>query len=88
MERTFITLDRKVDEKFGVLDQKIDKKFDTVITKFDGVMHELQSHREEDVAGAEQLRRHDDQLLNHEKRIAPLNFRRDPNKHIRKNPAL
>ena len=45
---------------------------DTVITKLDGVMQQLQSHREEDIAGAQQLHRHDDQLLNHERRITAL----------------
>jgi uncharacterized protein with von Willebrand factor type A (vWA) domain len=69
---TFGILDHKIDEKFGVLDRKIDEKFDTVITKLDGVMHELQAHRDEDVVGARQLHRHDDQLLNHEKRIATV----------------
>lgn len=29
-------------------------------------------HRDEDIAGAEQLRRHDDQLKKHEARIAKL----------------
>ena len=42
------------------------EKLDIVSTKLDGVMKEVQAHREEDVVGAEQLRRHDDQLQNHE----------------------
>jgi hypothetical protein len=58
-----------VDEK---LDQKLDDKFGTVITKLDGVMNELQAHREEDIFGASQLRRHDDQLLDHARRIKTL----------------
>ncbi len=58
-----------VDEK---LDEKLDNKFGTVITKLDGVMKELQTHREEDVFGASQLRRHDDQLLDHARRINTL----------------
>ena len=45
---------------------------DLVITKLDGVMKEVQAHREEDVVGAEQLRRHDDKLENHERRIKTL----------------
>jgi hypothetical protein len=58
-----------VDEK---LDEKLDNKFGTVITKLDGVMKELQAHREEDIFGASQLRNHDDQLLDHARRIKTL----------------
>jgi hypothetical protein len=58
-----------VDEK---LDTKLDAKFGTVITKLDAVMKEVQAHREEDVAGAEQLRRHDDKLKDYERRIKTL----------------
>jgi hypothetical protein len=54
------------------LDKKLDNKFGTVITKLDGVMKELQAHREEDVFGASQLSRHDDQLLDHDRRIKTL----------------
>jgi hypothetical protein len=58
-----------VDEK---LDEKLDNKFGTVITKLDGVMKELQAHREEDIFGASQLPNHDDQLLDHDRRIKTL----------------
>jgi len=37
-------------------------------------VQELQAHREEDVMGAQQLHRHDDQLLDHENRIAALSI--------------
>jgi hypothetical protein len=71
VDRRFAAMDRKIDH----LGQKFDNKFDTVITKLDAVMSELQAHREEDVTGARQLHRHDDQLLNHDKRIAALERR-------------
>jgi hypothetical protein len=57
---------------FESLDEKLDEKFGTVITKLDAVMNELQAHREEEVFGASQLRRHDDQLLDHARRIKTL----------------
>ena len=58
-------VEKKMDKKFG-------EKFDPVITKLDAVLKEFQDHRDEDVAGAEQLRRHDDQLKKHETRIGKL----------------
>ena len=64
----FVAQDLRMDK----LEQKLDDRFDTVITKLDGVMKELQAHREEDVCGAAQLRRHDDQLGDHEHRIKTL----------------
>ena len=54
------------------LDKKLGEKFDPVITKLDAVLKEFQDHRDEDIAGAEQLRRHDDQLVKHEVRIGTL----------------
>ena len=58
-----------VDER---LDKKLDQKFGPVISKLDAVMKEVQAHREEDVMGAEQLRRHEDQLHDHEGRLHAL----------------
>src|SRR6266849_8703524 len=49
-----------VDER---LDKKLGEKFDPVITKLDAVLKEFQDHRDEDIAGAEQLRRHENQLV-------------------------
>jgi hypothetical protein len=57
-----------------LLDEKLDEKFDHVMTGLDAVMKEVQAHREEDVVGAEQLRRHDDQLQHHELRLKSLEF--------------
>jgi hypothetical protein len=54
------------------VDVKLDKKFGEVMKGIDAVMKEVQAHREEDVAGAAQLRRHDDQLQDHAKRINAL----------------
>src|SRR5437868_13650904 len=48
------------------MDKKLGEKFDPVITKLDAVLKEFQDHRAEDIAGAEQLRRHDDKLEKHE----------------------
>ena len=82
IDQRFAAVDRRfdgVDDRFSAhelrmdkIEQKLDDKFDTVITKLDGVMKELQAHRVEDVFGANQLRRHDDQLTDHEGRIKDL----------------
>src|SRR5713226_4274104 len=62
-------VDELVEKK---LDKKLGDKFDPVITKLDAVLKEFEDHREEDIAGAEQLRRHDKQLKKHETRIGKL----------------
>jgi hypothetical protein len=75
--------DRRIDDKLALqktallsaVDERLEDKFGTVMTKLDAVMKELQAHREEDVTGARQLHRHDDQLLDHEKRITALERR-------------
>ena len=54
------------------VDEKLDKRFGDMMTGIDKVLNEVQAHREEDVAGAEQLRSHDDQLQNHERRLSAL----------------
>ena len=61
-----------VDHRFEQIDHKLDQRFGTVVSKLDAVMNELQSHREEDLAGVAQLRRHEDQLQDHDARIAKL----------------
>jgi len=58
-----------VDEQ---MDKKMDQKLDPVINKLDAILGEVQKHREEDVSGAQQLRRHDDQLQDHAVRIKKL----------------
>jgi hypothetical protein len=50
----------------------MDQKLDPVINKLDAILGEVQKHREEDVIGAQQLRRHDDQLQDHAVRIKKL----------------
>jgi hypothetical protein len=62
-------VDELVEKK---LDKKLSDKFDPVITKLDAVLKQFEDHRDEDIAGAEQLRRHDDQLVKHEARIGTL----------------
>ena len=62
---------RLQDQKTEIL-TVVDAKFDGVTTQLDAVMKEVQAHREEDISGAKQLRRHDDQLKNHELRIKTL----------------
>src|SRR5438093_1071193 len=54
------------------MDKKMDQKLDPVINKLDAILGEVQKHREEDVIGAQQLRRHDDQLQDHAVRIKKL----------------
>jgi len=68
-------VDELVEKK---MDKKLDEKFNPVITKLDAVLKEFEDHRDEDIAGAEQLRRHDDQLQDHGVRIKKLEAIRNP----------
>ena len=62
-----------VDELVGKkLDTKLGEKFDPVITKLDAVLKQFEDHRDEDIAGAEQLRRHENQLVKLEARVGTL----------------
>jgi DNA repair ATPase RecN len=54
------------------MEKKLDEKFDPVITKLDGIMKGVEALQQENTVGAEQLRRHKDQLQKHEARIAKL----------------
>ena len=62
-------VDELVEKK---LDTKLGEKFDPVITKLDAVLKQFEDHRDEDIAGAEQLRRHDEKLVKLEARISTL----------------
>lgn len=67
-EQANVILDA-VDER---MERKLDDKFDPVITKLDGIMKGVEALQQENIVGAEQLRRHDDQLQKHEVRIVTL----------------
>ena len=54
------------------LDKKLGENFDPVITKLDAVLKQFEDHRDEDIAGAEQLRRHENQLVKLEARVGTL----------------
>src|SRR5437879_1726422 len=54
------------------MEKKLDEKFDPVITKLDGILKGVEALQQENTVGAEQLRRHEDQLQKHEARIAKL----------------
>ncbi len=54
------------------MEKKLGDKFDPVITKLDGIMKGVEALQQENTVGAEQLRRHEDQLQKHEARIAKL----------------
>ena len=69
------SVDELVEKK---MDKKLDEKFNPVITKLDAVLKKFEDHRDEDIAGAEQLRRHDDQLQDHAVRIKKLEVIRNP----------
>src|SRR6266853_124758 len=62
-------VDELVEKK---LDKKLGEKFDPVITKLDAVLKQFEDHRDEDIAGAEQLRRHENQLVKLEARVGTL----------------
>jgi hypothetical protein len=62
-------VDELVDKQ---MDKKLSEKFDPVITKLDAVLKQFEDHRDEDIAGAEQLRRHENQLVKLEARVGTL----------------
>ena len=55
-----------------IVEKKLDDKFDPVITKLDGILKGVEALQQENTIGAEQIRRHADQLQKHEARIAKL----------------
>ncbi len=57
------------------VDERMDKKLDPVITKLDGILKGIDDLKQENVTGAAQLRRHDDRLEDHDKRIRALELR-------------
>ena len=63
------SVDELVEKK---LDKKLGETFDPVITKLDAVLKQFEDHRDEDIAGAEQLRRHENQLVKLEARVGTL----------------
>ena len=77
-------LDKKLDERLSeqanvileavgeLMQKKLDEKFDPVVTKLDGILKGVEALQQENTIGAEQLRRHEDQLQKHEARIAKL----------------
>ena len=77
-------LDKKLDERLSeqanvileavgeLMEKKLDEKFDPVISKLDGIMKGVEVLQQENTVGAEQLRRHTDQLQEHETRISKL----------------
>ena len=56
----------------GTMKKKLDEKFDPVITKLDGIMKGVETLQQENTVGAQQLRRHEDQLQDHALRIKKL----------------
>jgi hypothetical protein len=66
------------------MEKKLDEKFDPVITKLDGIMKGVEALQQENTVGAEQLRRHEDQLQKHEARIASSR----PHQHNYFSPML
>jgi hypothetical protein len=77
-------LDKKLDERLSEqanvileavgehMEKKLDQKFDPVISKLDGIMKGVEALQQENTIGAEQLRRHTDQLQKHGARISKL----------------
>ena len=54
------------------MEKKLNEKFDPVITKLDGIMKGVEMLQQENTVGAQQLRRHEDQLQDHAVRIKKL----------------
>ena len=75
------TQDKRLDRRFATQNRRIygvEGKVDKVINQLDAVLKKSEDHREEDVSGAEQLRRHDDQLQDQAVRIKKLETIRHP----------
>jgi hypothetical protein len=75
------TQDKRLDRRFATQNRRIygvERKVDKVITQLDAVLKKSEDRREEDVSGAEQLRRHDDQLQERAVRIKKLETIRHP----------
>jgi len=79
-ERLDKKLDRLLSQQANVIleavgetmEKKLDEKFDPVVTKLDGILKGVEALQQENTVGAEQLRRHEDQLQKHQVRIAKL----------------
>jgi len=56
----------------------VERRVDRVITQLDAVLKEVEDHRDEDIVGANLLRRHHDQLQDHAVRIKKLDVARNP----------
>jgi hypothetical protein len=54
------------------MEKKLNEKFDPVITRLDGIMKGVETLQQENTVGAQQLRRHEDQLQDHAVRIKKL----------------
>src|SRR5947199_7635543 len=78
-ERLDKKLDRLLSEQANVIleavgetmEKKLDEKFNPV-AKLDGILKGVETLQQENTVGAEQLRRHEDELQKHEVRIAKL----------------
>ena len=79
-ERLDKKLDRLLSEQANVIleavgetmEKKLNDKFDPVITRLDGIMKGVETLQQENTVGAQQLRRHEDQLQDHAVRIKKL----------------
>ena len=79
-ERLDKKLDRLLSQQANVIleavgetmEKRLDEKFDPVITKLDGILKGVDALQQENTVGAEQLRRHEDQLQDHGLRIKKL----------------
>jgi hypothetical protein len=79
-ERLDKKLDRLLSEQANVIleavgetmEKKLNDKFDPVITRLDGIMKGVEALQQENTVGAQQLRRHEDQLQDHAVRLKKL----------------
>ena len=73
-------LDRLLSEQANVIleavgetmEKKLDEKFYPVVTRLDGILKGVDALQQENTVGAQQLRRHEDQLQDHAVRIKKL----------------
>ena len=79
-ERLDKKLDRLLSDQANVIleavgetmEKKLNDKFDPVITRLDGIMKGVEALQQVNTVGAQQLRRHEDQLQDHAVRLKKL----------------
>jgi len=71
-KKDLFATETKLDNKIESLESKMNAKFDNLIVGQDQIMSKIESMTMESTVSAEQYKRHDAKLENHDKRITAL----------------